>query len=134
MDRSSKEPHLETLADVLLAPQLGDNSPMGNITERCNAIMQDIATQGSRFTFCMLSHARPFRVCEHCLQNYIRFTQMYEDLMVRTLICQHFLNTFSFRQLLLVLVLLVLVLENVTKLENGSRCHCMVDILLNLRS
>ena len=131
MDRSIKEPHLETLTDVLLAPWLGDNSPMGNITERCNAIMLDIATQGSRFTFCMLSYARPFRVCEHCLQNYIRFTQMYEDLMVRTLICWHFLNTFSFRQLL---VLLVFVLENVTKLENGSRCYCMVDILLNLRS
>lgn len=72
------ELHQETLAEVLLS--MGD-VPMENITDTCRFIMQHMAEQGSAFTGCLLSHARPFRMCEMCIVYYTHFTHLYQDLL-----------------------------------------------------
>ena len=77
----SDGPHVEIQADLSLDVK---GTPMSNVTEACHAIMNNIAVQGSNFTYCMLSRARPFRLCENCVEYYTRFTGLYEDLLVRS--------------------------------------------------
>ncbi|KAL8599162.1 hypothetical protein ACOMHN_007878 [Nucella lapillus] len=71
--------HQESLASVLLS--MGGDVPITNVTDSCRFIMNHMAEQGGDFTYCLLSNARPFRMCEQCVVYYTRFTNLYQDLL-----------------------------------------------------
>ncbi|KAK7497229.1 hypothetical protein BaRGS_00011523 [Batillaria attramentaria] len=75
----------DSLLNSLLSSSLNDliglREPFTNTTDSCKAILVHYADQASNFTKCLLSHARPFRLCEKCIEHYTRATNLYNDLL-----------------------------------------------------
>ena len=76
---------LLTLSDILLTDSMyGDDvgNSTSNVTDPCDADLKATADYGGKLTKCLIGNARPFRMCENCIEDYTRFTRLYEDLMV----------------------------------------------------
>ncbi|XP_041976756.1 osteopetrosis-associated transmembrane protein 1 [Aricia agestis] len=47
----------------------------------CFEILEAFAAHASNFTSCSILHARPIRLCEKCVDNYIHFHAKYQELL-----------------------------------------------------
>ncbi|KAI5645306.1 osteopetrosis-associated transmembrane protein 1 precursor domain-containing protein [Phthorimaea operculella] len=49
--------------------------------EVCTKILDSFAEYAANFTKCSIQHARPIRLCEECVEQYVRFDQKYQELL-----------------------------------------------------
>ncbi|XP_050674017.1 osteopetrosis-associated transmembrane protein 1 isoform X1 [Leptidea sinapis] len=49
--------------------------------EECFDILKSFAEFASNFTLCSILNARPIRLCEHCVEHYVRFHDKYNELI-----------------------------------------------------
>lgn len=49
--------------------------------EECSTILKEFADYSSYFTRCSILNARPIRICEQCLNDYISFRDKYQELL-----------------------------------------------------
>lgn len=60
-----------------------NNVGMEEKNDFCNSSMQNFAQQAAAFTKCLLSYARPFRLCEKCVTDYTLTRHQYQIIQVR---------------------------------------------------
>lgn len=52
----------------------------GNGFENCSDILDNFAAASSNLTFCSIKNARPVRLCENCIEHYVKFHITYSQL------------------------------------------------------
>ncbi|XP_075970728.1 osteopetrosis-associated transmembrane protein 1 [Anticarsia gemmatalis] len=55
------------------------SDPLNNVT--CDSILNEFAEYAADFTKCSIMYARPVRLCEKCIDQYINFTKKYKDML-----------------------------------------------------
>lgn len=52
--------------------KLGDN---------CEVLLEQYATITANFTRCVIRHARPIRICQKCIQEYVAVEKSHDDIL-----------------------------------------------------
>ncbi|XP_037874832.1 osteopetrosis-associated transmembrane protein 1 isoform X1 [Bombyx mori] len=47
----------------------------------CTKLLDEFADSASNFTKCSIKHARPIRLCEKCIDHYVKFRESYKNLL-----------------------------------------------------
>ncbi|XP_026739951.1 osteopetrosis-associated transmembrane protein 1 [Trichoplusia ni] len=75
-DTSIREPiNLE-----LLLARTGEGY-LTSFPEECSTILNRFADASSNFTKCSILHARPIRICSRCIEQYMQFKTIYDELL-----------------------------------------------------
>ncbi|CAH0627023.1 unnamed protein product [Chrysodeixis includens] len=54
---------------------------LSSFPEECSIILNKFADASSNFTRCSILHARPIRICSRCIDEFVQFTNVYEELL-----------------------------------------------------
>lgn len=54
---------------------------MTSFPEECSTILNRFADASSNFTKCSILHARPIRICSRCIDQYMQFKTIYDELL-----------------------------------------------------
>lgn len=93
--------------------------------KECSDIVDSFAEYASNFTLCSIQHARPIRLCEKCVDQYVRFHNKYMELATTTI------NGTSCRSLYVSQDRLDAILEhhdNIQSIWNKGNCNCKYSV------
>lgn len=83
-----EKPHLPVSVFTVTSTGEGINSEVETHTESpvplvssCTAFVMDFSEGAAAFTRCSILYARPFRLCENCVAEYLKVVNSYHEIM-----------------------------------------------------
>ncbi|XP_049866440.1 osteopetrosis-associated transmembrane protein 1 [Pectinophora gossypiella] len=70
-----------SLADVYFGLTYNGEGYLYPFPEQCTRLLDEFADYASNFTKCSIKHARPIRLCERCIDQYVEFDAKYQELL-----------------------------------------------------